>query len=162
MQNPSGLACSNHHVSGTTEISASAGFSTRSVIVGVPRARVAKAVTVNMKRKSAAPQVMARYSAQTKKTTLSFNGSKALRDKCVQTGYSCRVVVEKITSKTGVKTTDLVMMAAITSRSAVTANAVTGVNKAPRNTRIVVILERRGSTGGWRYLASAGATVTTA
>jgi len=122
----------------------------------------AKAVTVNLKRKSAAPQVMARYSAQTKKTTVSFNGTKALRDKCVQTGYSCRVVVEKIASKTRVTTTDLVMVAAVTSRSAVTANAVTGVNKAPRNTRLVIVLERKGRTGGWSYLASAGATVTTA
>jgi hypothetical protein len=52
-------------------------------------------------------------------------------------------------------------VAAVTSKSAVTANTVTGVNKAPRNTRIVVILERKGRTGGWTYLASAGATVTT-
>ena len=140
--------------SGTSELRA------KSVVAA--SSSYAKAVTVNLKRKSAAPQVMARYSAQTKKTTLSFNGSKALRDKCVQSGFSCRVVVEKIASKTRVTTTGLVTVAATTSKSAVTANTVTGVNKAPRNTRIVVILERKGRTGGWTYLASVGATVTTA
>jgi hypothetical protein len=121
----------------------------------------AKAVTVNLKRKSAPPQVMARYSTQSKKTTVSFNGTKALRDKCVQSGFSCRVVVEKITSKTRVTTSGLATVAAATTKATVTANAVTGVNKATRNTRIVVILERKGRTGGWTYLASAGATVTT-
>lgn len=120
-------------------------------------ALVAEAVTINVRRKAAAPQVSARQVKVGKPTGVSFTGTATHARACK--GATCRIVISRVRSAVSASTQQLATASAVPNRSAAWAErAVTGLK---RGQRVVVVLQKRsGTTGPWTYVASGIARVT--
>jgi hypothetical protein len=121
------------------------------------RSTVAEAVKVDLRRKSAAPQVSARFQPR-KPTTVTFTGGEAQASICRKRGVTCRVVISRVRSDFTSAVTQLAVAPATPTRTGITVTrAVAGLRSGQE---VLVVLQRQaGGRGPWAYVTSGLATV---
>lgn len=130
--------------------------SVRSAPAGVSaRTTVAEAVKINVRRKAASPQVLARSpGASANKAAVSFSGTAAHAKACRK--VACRVVISRLRSPVSTTVVPLASASAVPGRSGLSVTrSVTGLRRGQYV--LAVLQQKKGAT--WAYLSSGVATV---